>query len=287
MFSKYYKKLDNIRVMCTLCNRFCILKNNEFGFCNVRQNIDNKIFSHVYNKPISINIDPIEKKPLYFFLKNTNTLSFGTPGCNFDCAFCQNHEVSYCKGYDFSKLQEYNAKEIVNLALKNKCKSISYTYTEPTIFGEYALEAMREARANNLKNVFVSNGYFSKEYLSDILPYLDAINIDLKGTQRFYDKLIPGVKLDLIKENIKTIHKNKIHLELTTLIIEGYNSSREDLEELFQFIHSLSPNICLHLSRALPHYRLKDIIPTPLKTLVFAKKLAEDIGLKHVYLGNV
>lgn len=287
MLSKYFKSLENKKVLCTLCYRSCVIRENETGFCKVRKNIDGKLFSLVYNKPISINIDQIEKKPLYHFLPKTKTLSLGTNGCNFNCAFCQNHTISDCKIIDFSKIKEFTSDDIITLALENNCPSISYTYTEPTVFGEYAFEIMKKAKKLGLKNIFVSNGYFSKDYLADILPYLDAINVDLKGTQEFYDTLIPGIQVKYIKENIKELHKHNIHLEITNLLIENYNTKEKDIEEIVDFIFSVSPKIPLHFSRSFPHYRLKHIIPTKLETLKLAEKIARDKGIENVYLGNI
>jgi len=287
MLSKYFKSLDNKKVLCTLCCRSCVIRENETGFCKVRKNIDGKLFSLVYNKPISINIDQIEKKPLYHFLPKTKTLSFGTPGCNFDCAFCQNHDVSNSKKIDLTKIKEFTSDDIINLALENYCPSISYTYTEPTVFGEYAFEIMKKAKKLGIKNIFVSNGYFSKDYLDEILPYLDAINIDLKGTQRFYDTLIPGIQVKQIKENIRELYKNNIHLEITNLLIENYNTKEKDIEEIVDFVFSVSPKIPLHFSRSFPHHHLKHIIPTKLETLKFAEKIARDKGIENVYLGNI
>lgn len=287
MLSKYFKSLDDNKVLCNLCCRFCVIRENETGFCKVRKNIDGKLFSLVYNKPISINIDPIEKKPLYHFLPKTRTLSFGTPGCNFDCAFCQNHTISNSKNIDLSKLKEFTSDDIINMALENNCPSISYTYTEPTVFGEYALDIMKKAKKLGIKNIFVSNAYFSKEYLKDILPYLDAINVDLKGAQKFYDTLIPGIQTKHIKENIKELHNHNIHIEITNLLIENYNTSKEEIEEVVDFIVSVSPKIPLHFSRSFPHYRLKHITPTKIETLKLAEKIAKDKGLENVYLGNI
>jgi len=287
MLSKYFKSLENKKVRCTLCYRNCVINENMLGFCKVRKNIDGKLLSLVYNKPISINIDPIEKKPLYHFLSKTKTLSLGTPGCNFDCAFCQNHDVSNCKNIDVLRLNEFTSGDIINMALENNCPSVSYTYTEPTVFGEYALDIMKQAHKNNIKNIFVSNAYFSKEYLNDILPYLDAINVDIKGTQEFYDSLIPGIQVKHIKENIKELHKHNIHIEITNLLIENYNTRKEDIEKVVDFVYSVSPKIPLHFSRSFPHYRLKHITPTKTESLKLAERIAKEKGIESVYLGNI
>ncbi len=287
MFSKYFKIIDSKTIQCTACYRFCLIEDGKTGFCNVRRNQNNKLVSLVYGKPISVCVDPIEKKPLFQFLPRTKTLSFGTPGCNFDCSFCQNFEISNCKNINIDSLLEVSPKEIIVLAKKYKTPSISYTYTEPTIFVDYALDIMKLAHKENLKNIWVSNGYMSKEVLDDITPYLDAINVDLKGNQEFYNKLIKGINVDKIKDNILAIHKNKIHIEITNLLIEGHNTKQENVQEIVDFVYSVSPKIPLHFSRAFPYYRLTDIIPTKLDTLRLAEKIAKDKGLETIYLGNV
>jgi pyruvate formate lyase activating enzyme len=285
MFSIFFKILDskNKTIQCTACNRYCVIKNEEKGFCKVRKNQDGKLISLVYGKPISINIDPIEKKPLYNFLPGTKTLSLGTPGCNFDCAFCQNHDISNCKNINLETIDYYSPEEVINLTIERKCPSISYTYTEPTVFVEYVIDIMKQAKKTGIKNIWISNGYMSKEVLKEILPYLDAINIDLKGTQEFYDALIPGINIKHIKENIIELHKNKIHIEITNLLIEGYNTNISEIKETIDFVYSVSKDIPLHFSRAFPHYRLNHIIPTKLETLKLAEKLAKDKGMINVY----
>lgn len=287
MFSKYFQVIDSNTIKCLACNRYCLIQKDKTGFCKVRKNENQKLVSLVYGKPISINLDPIEKKPLYHFLPGTKTLSLGTPGCNFDCAFCQNHDISNCKNINLEAIDYYSPEDIINLAIEKNCPSISYTYTEPTVFVEYALDIMKQAKRLGIKNIWVSNGYMSKEVLIDIMPYLDAINIDLKGTQEFYNVLIPGINLKHIKENITELHKNKIHIEITNLLIEGHNTKPEDIKETIDFVFSVSKDIPLHFSRAFPHYRLNHIIPTKLETLKLAEKLAKDKGLVNVYLGNI
>jgi len=287
MFSKYFKIIDSNSIQCTACYRACIIKENNTGFCKVRKNIDSRLVTLVYNKISSINIDPIEKKPIFNFLQSTKTLSFGTLGCNFDCAFCQNHEISNCNNKCLELTRQYSPEEIVNLAIEKNCPSISYTYNEPTVFVEFALDTMKLAHKNGLKNIWISNGYMSKEVLKDIVPHLDAINIDLKGTQDFYNALIPGIYVKHIKENIKELYENKIHIEITNLLIENYNTDSKDIQEIVDFVYSVSPDIPLHFSRSFPHYRLNHITPTKLETLKLAEKLAKEKGLVNVYLGNI
>lgn len=286
MFSKYFKKLDSNNIQCLTCNRYCIIPKDKTGFCKVRKNQDGKLVSLVYGKPISVCVDPIEKKPLYNFLQKTKTLSFGTPGCNFDCAFCQNCSISNCSNINLDKIEYISPEDIVALAKKNKTPSISYTYTEPTVFVEFALDTMKLAHKEGIKNIWVTNGYFSKEVFKDISKYLDAANIDLKGSQDFYDKLIPGINLEKIKENIIALYKKKIHIEVTNLLIEGYNTRCKDISEIVDFVYSVSQDIPLHFSKSFGNYRLQDITPTRLETLKLAEEIARAKGLK-VYLGNI
>jgi pyruvate formate lyase activating enzyme len=283
----FFSILGVAEIKCTACNRYCVIKENQTGFCKVRKNINGSLVSLVDNKPIAIAIDPIEKKPLYHFLPKTKTLSFGTVGCNFDCAFCQNFSISNPKEFNLDLLPMVSEQQIIDLALKNNLPSISYTYNEPTVFSEFALRVMKLAKKNNLKNIWVSNGYMSKEVLKELTKYLDAINIDLKGDQAFYDNLIPGINVDIIKENIKYLHKKGVHVEITNLLLEGYNTKKEQIQEIIDFVSSISSDIPLHFSRSFPCYRLKDITPTKIESLKLAKDLAISSRLKNIYLGNI
>lgn len=287
MTKTYFIRLDETKIRCTACNRYCVLSKDQTGFCKVRKNVNGSLISLVDNKPIAVAIDPIAKKPLNNFLQNTKTLSFGTIGCNFNCAFCQNFSLLDPNNFNLDLLPILSEKMIVDLALKYKTPSISYTYTEPTVFVEFALRVMKLAKKNNLKNIWVSNGYMSKEVLIDLVKYLDAINIDLKGDQSFYDKLIPGVFVNKVKENIRFLYKNNIHIEITNLLIEGYNTKKEQIQEIIDFVYSVSPDIPLHFTRAFPNYKLQNIIPTKIETLTLARDLAIKKGLKYVYLGNI
>lgn len=285
--AKFYKKLKNKKVACNACYRNCIIKENEHGFCFVRKNINGSLYSLVYDKPVSINIDPIEKKPIYHYLPKTNTLSLGTYGCNFDCDFCQNHEIAKIESIEkINKIKKINAKEIIDLAKKYKCQSISYTYTEPTIFVEYALEIMKLAHKNGLKNIWVSNGYMQPGVFKEIINYIDCINIDLKGDKEFYYNLVNKTYDSHVKKNIQKFFK-KTHVEVTQLLINGYNDSDKQITDFVKFIKSISEDIPVHFSRAYGCYKLKKIIPTKLSTLEKAKKIAIENGLKHVYLGNI
>lgn len=285
---KLYKKINKTTSQCLLCNHHCKISLGNFGICKTRQNQNGKIIGIYEGKIISENIDPIEKKPLFGFMKGTYTYSIASPGCNFRCPWCQNYEISQLSedliGDDF---EAKKPQEIIQSAISNNCPSISYTYTEPTLMGNWAVKTMKLAHKNNLKNIFVSNGYMSKELLGEILPYLDAINIDLKFMDSKKYLKYCGAKLEPILENIKTIYKNKTHIELTTLIVPELNDSKQELTKIARFIYDLDAKIPWHISRFYPHYKLSNLEPTDMKTLELAKKIAKNIGLKNVYIGNV
>lgn len=284
-----YKKLKNDLVQCRACAHYCAIKESETGKCGVRQNVAGELQLLVYGQPVAINIDPMEKKPLYHFLPGTKILSLGTFGCNFKCAFCQNWDMS--QNMDFRPRtmdnDEWPPQKIVELALKYKTLSIAYTYNEPTIFAEYAHDIMALAHRRGLKNVWVSNGFFSQETLEYIGPYLDAINIDLKSfSDEFYQKTC-GARLQPVLDTIKRVQERGIHQEITTLLIPGENDSDAELKQITEFIASVSENIPWHISRFHPDYRMLDKNITPYQSLIKAREIGFKAGLKHVYLGNV
>lgn len=292
-----YKKINKNTFQCILCNHYCKISIGNFGICKTRQNQNGKIIGIYEGKIISENVDPIEKKPLFNFMKGTFTYSIASLGCNLRCPWCQNYEISQfdknSKFQDTITNQIINSnlptkpEEIIQAVKDNNCPSISYTYTEPTLMGNWAIKTMKLANENNLKNIFVSNGYMSKKFLKEILPYLDAINIDLKFMEANKYLKNCGAKLEPILENIKTIYKNKIHIELTTLIIPGLNDSKSELTKIAKFIYNLDSKIPWHISRFFPHYKLSNLEPTDIKILELAQKTAKNIGLKDVYIGNV
>jgi len=259
----------------------------------------------VYGQAVGLHLDPIEKKPLYHFLPGGTTLSFGTIGCSFGCLFCQNYfqsqpsrRIRYQKGPSQNKIktikrlikqlsQPASPDDIVQLALKLKTDSIAYTYNEPTIFIEYALDTAKLAKKHGLLNIFVSNGFESKESLDLILPYLDAINVDLKSfNSRFYQKIVKG-RLDYVLENITYLHKKGVHIEITTLIIPGHNDDLKELTQIAGFIKDLDPNIPWHISAFYPAYQMTQTPPTPPQTLIKARQIGLETGLHYVYTGNI
>jgi len=282
-----YEKLDG-KVRCNACNHRCIIPDQKKGICGVRENQDGKLYSLVYGKIIAEHIDPIEKKPLYHFLPGTFSFSIATVGCNFKCLHCQNADISQAPTSKSVGGKTLTPEQIVQDALKNKCPSISYTYTEPTVFMEFALDCMKLAHKKGLKNIWVSNGYMTKETLDLVSPYLDATNIDLKGfTEEFY-RDICGARLKPVLENLVEIKKRKIHLEVTTLIIPGKNDSEKELGEIAKFIKKeLGADTPWHVSRFFPQYKMMDIPPTPVEKIHQAVKIGKEAGLDYVYAGNI
>lgn len=283
-----YEKMQGTEVRCHLCGHNCLIHKGKRGICAVRENRDGTLYSLVYGKVISMNIDPIEKKPLFHFLPGTSSLSIATVGCNFRCKHCQNYEISqYPRERKFTiPGSDMTPENIINAALQNNCESISYTYTEPTIFFEFAYDCARIAHEKGIRNVFVSNGYTGPEATRLIAPFLDAINVDLKGSDKFY-KEICGARLEPVRNTIRLMHDLGVWVEVTTLIIPDLNDSAEDLTDIAGFISSVDPAIPWHVSQFYPTYQLMDKPRTPVSTLKKACDTGYKSGLKYVYQGNV
>lgn len=284
-----YKKLSEGNVQCNLCSHRCTIADNKKGICQVRENRNGMLHTLVYGRTIARHIDPIEKKPLYHFLPGTISYSIATPGCNFRCQWCQNADISQMpREQHLIRGTETSPEEIVSAAQHNNCRSISYTYTEPTVFFEYTLDIAQLAHDAGLSNVYVSNGYITSEMLELFHPYLDAINVDLKAfSEETYKKYI-GAKLQPILDNLKLIKQYGIHLEVTTLIIPTINDDPSELKDIASFIASdLGIETPWHISRFFPTYKLTDISPTHPETLLQAKDIALQTGLRYVYLGNI
>jgi len=284
----YVKKPSQV-VQCNLCAHRCTIQPSHFGICNVRQNIKGQLNTHVYGEVIAANIDPIEKKPLYHFLPGSQSFSIATPGCNFRCDFCQNWQISQLSSTDASSYsqQQYSPKEVVLQARITHCQSIAYTYTEPTIFFEYAYDTSKEAHNHGITNVFVTNGYMTSEAVDTIAPVLDAANIDLKSFRdEFYKKICKG-RLQPVLDTIQTMYSHNIWIELTTLLIPGKNDSKQELNDIAEFIASLSIDIPWHISRFHPNYQITDIKPTSMKTMEQARAIGQHHGLRYIYLGNI
>ncbi|MFA5156707.1 MAG: AmmeMemoRadiSam system radical SAM enzyme [Candidatus Omnitrophota bacterium] len=284
-----YEKLENKLVRCFLCAHQCRIPDTKYGFCGVRQNLDGTLYTHVYGKPITLHIDPIEKKPLYHFLPGTFSFSLATVGCNFHCGFCQNWEISQTTARDGVRFPEEDVfpGEIVENALKNECRSISYTYTEPTIFFEYALDIAKLAKEKGLYNVFVTNGYMTKDALEMIRPFLDAANVDLKFFREDSYRRVCTASLEPVKDTIRLMRELGIWVEVTTLVVPGENDSKEELGDIANFLASVDKGMPWHISRFHPDYKFTDHKATPEETLKMAQGLGKAAGIKYIYAGNV
>lgn len=285
-----YKTLENNEVKCDLCSFHCKISPNKTGRCAVRKNIDGVLYSLNYDKICSLAVDPIEKKPLFHFLPGSKSLSLAAFGCNFKCEFCQNSQISqFAQSGKFPCAESYSPERIVQLALENDCQSISYTYSEPTVFFELAQETAKIAREKGLKNVFVSNGYFSHQALEKMENWLDAINIDLKSfSEKFYQKTCKA-SLKPVLRNIEQIAKHtEIWLEITTLVIPELNDSDTELRSIAEFIaDKASPQIPWHVSAFHPAYKMPQTSSTPQEKLLRAFEIGTQASLKHIYLGNI
>ncbi|MCD6463954.1 AmmeMemoRadiSam system radical SAM enzyme [Candidatus Woesearchaeota archaeon] len=287
----FYEKLENNKVKCNLCPRRCVIPNNKFGACGVRKNINGKLYSIVYGKPCSIAIDPIEKKPLFHFLPGSKAFSIATIGCNLYCKYCQNWEISHPEKKQellliLEKQSVLEPEIIVEKAIANGCEVIAYTYTEPTIFYEYALDIARIAKKQGLKNIIVSNGFIEEQALKHWVKYLHAANIDLKAfNNNFYNKLA-SAWIEPVLKSLK-LYKQNLWLEITNLLIPGWNDDLQEINAMAEWIaKNLGKETPLHITRFYPHYKMLDVPPTPIETL----KKARQTALQHltfVYNGNI
>jgi pyruvate formate lyase activating enzyme len=285
----FQQQKEDRKVLCGLCSHRCLIPDGKRGICSVRENRDGILYSLVYDKVIAQNVDPIEKKPLFHFLPGSTSYSIATPGCNFRCLHCQNADISQLPRDRGGAVmgQEFPPPSIVEHARSYRCASISYTYTEPTIYFELAYDTAQAAVREGLRNVFVSNGYITPEALQTIAPVLHAANIDLKGfSEEFYRKVC-GAKLQPVLDAIRLYKKLGIWLEITTLIIPGHNDSEAELRQIAEFIRSVGEEIPWHVSRFHPTYKLLDQPITPVATLHKARQIGLDAGLRYVYQGNV
>lgn len=285
-----YKELTDGNVECQNCAHYCVISPEKRGICHVRENIRGKLYALNYGKVIACHIDPIEKKPLFHFLPGSQSLSIAAVGCNLKCANCQNWDISQgFKGVREIPGEDMSPEEVVKLALKNKLPSISYTYTEPTIFSEYALDIMKIAKKKGLKNVWVSNGFMSEESAKMIIPYLDANNIDIKGFSDEFYRENCGAWLQPILDTVKLMKKSGVWLEITTLSIPTLSDSEKMFREIAKFIYKdLGPETPWHISAFSGEisWKLKDIEDTSFETLEMAYKIGKETGLKYVYTGN-
>ena len=287
MECRYYKKSDDGRIECQLCPHHCRMADGKTGLCRSRKNKGGVLVSEVYGKPCSLAIDPIEKKPLYHFHPGTTCLSMACTGCNFRCLNCQNYEISQVQP---SEVDHYDLspEAVVELCLEHHCPGIAYTYTEPLTYLEYITDTARLAHEAGLWNILVTAGYVCQEPLKDLLPYLDAANIDLKSFSDDIYMKVSGGHLQPVLDTILAMHGAGVWIELTNLVIPGVNDDRQMIRKMCRWIaaNGLADNP-LHFSRFFPKYKMRNIPPTPLQTLKEAEQIALEEGIKYVYLGNV
>jgi pyruvate formate lyase activating enzyme len=284
-----YDRIDGHRVHCRLCSHGCVIADGDRGLCQVRKNEGGTLVSLVYERVIARDVDPIEKKPLFHFYPGTRAYSIATVGCNFTCLYCQNHSLSqYPRRHGGQIIGDLvPAGEIVEDAVESGCHAIAYTYSEPTIAIEYVLEVMEAAHAADLTNVWVTNGYFTADAASLVIPWLDAANVDLKGiSDRMYHEIVGG-NVRPVLDTIERLSEAGVWVEVTTLVVPGINDSPDELRWTAEAIRGLSPTIPWHVSRFFPAYRMVDRGPTPIPTLELAAKIGRDVGLQFIYIGNV
>ncbi len=284
----FYKSRQDNKVKCQLCAHNCLVKPGQSGVCNVRLNENGKLYSLIYGFPITENIDPIEKKPLFHFQPGTLSYSIATAGCNFRCEHCQNYSISQLPLIERSiRGQKSSPEQIVQRAIDSGCSSIAYTYTEPTIFYEFALDIAVLATESGLKNIFVTNGYINPEPLKKIKPYLHGANIDLKSFSDDFYRKICKAKLQPVLDSIKLYYQMNIWIEITTLVIPSLNDSAEELNKIAEFIAGIDRNIPWHVSAFFPTYKMIDKEPTSPQILMQAREIGLQKGLKFVYTGNI
>lgn len=284
--AQFWQRSDG-DVQCTLCHQLCRVRPGKRGLCGVRENQDGKFMTLVYGNLIAANVDPIEKKPFFHFLPGSLAYSIATAGCNFRCLHCQNADISQMpKETGQTPGSFVSPEEVVAAAEAEGCQTIAYTYTEPTIFFEYAYDVAVMAKEKGLKNVFVSNGYTGEEAARKIAPILDANNIDLKGDDQFYRKVC-GARLEPVEKNIELFWKSGVWVEVTTLLIPGYNDSEEQLRAMAEFLASVSTDIPWHVTAFYPMYKMKGVPATGAVSLRRGVKIGREAGLKYVYSGNI
>jgi pyruvate formate lyase activating enzyme len=284
----YWQKTDRGLLQCTLCNHACKLKDGQDGICGVRRRRGDVIESLVYGRVIAENVDPIEKKPLFHVLPGSLSYSIATAGCNFHCRHCQNASISQVDGNisRFIRGARREPEQIVAAALASGCRSISYTYVEPTVFFEYAYDCCREAQQHGLLNAFVSNGYMTGTVITQLAPVLAAINIDIKSFRNDFYRDICGAKLAPVLEAVAMFRERGVWVEVTTLVIPTMNDSEEELRDIAKFLVSVDKDIPWHVTGFYPTYKMTQLPPTDPAALSWARQLGLAEGLRFVYTGN-
>ena len=283
----YKKSSKTQKIRCEICANYCKIADGHVGVCRQHKNINGELFDESYGIVSSLSPDPIEKKPLHHFLPGTFTYSIGGFGCNMTCLHCQNYMISH--EYDkYSRGVKITPEAIVENALRYNCKSIAWTYNEPTIHLPFNKETSLLAKEKNLKVIYVSNGYYSDKSIEEVLGFVDAFNIDLKSMSKEFYKKVCGADLDIVLDNLRRIYSEGKHLEITNLIINNHNDSISEISELCDFVvDELGSDVPLHFSRAFPHYKMNDISPTNREILFKARQIALEKGIKNVHLGNI
>jgi len=282
----YWEKAPGGLIRCTLCPKFCSLRPFERGNCRVRVSLENRLATLVYGRPCSVAIDPIEKKPVFHFLPGSTAFSFATAGCLLACRYCQNWQISQANPEDLDS-EDLPPEAAISAAARSGCRSIAYTYTEPTIFYEYMLDTARLAREAGLGNIVISCGYINPEPLAQLTPFLDVMKVDLKGfTQRFY-RTVCGGTLDPVLKTLEGLSHTKVLIDVVTLVLPTLNDDMATMEKMFRWLHEkLGPDISLFLSRFHPTFQLRNLPPTPEETVAKLREKAMQIGLRYVYVGN-
>jgi pyruvate formate lyase activating enzyme len=286
--ARWWRPLENGKLLCYLCPRLCEIPEGKAGFCFIRKNEGGRLVSLGYGRSTGFAVDPIEKKPLNHFLPGTGVLSFGTAGCNLGCKFCQNWDISKAR-LDERRLEEGSPEAVVELALRSGCASIAYTYNDPVIWAEYAIDIARVAREAGLKNVFVTAGYVTPEARPEVFRYMDAANVDLKAFSEDFYRHVTLSHLEPVKDTLVWLKReSEVWFEITTLLIPGRNDSdREIAEECAWIAASLGPDVPLHFTAFHPDFKMLDVRATPAATLQRARRIALEAGLRYVYVGNV
>jgi len=286
--ARWWDALENHKVKCSLCPRECVIAAGAFGFCSARKNIDGELKSIAYGRPVSLQVDPIEKKPLARFLSGTSTFSLGTFGCNLNCCFCQNSSISRGHYEEAEKQRFFPPDTVVQMALEYKCHSIAFTYNEPTIFAEYAIDIAEKAHRQGLATVLVSNGYITPGAAADLYPHIDAANIDMKGFSEDFYREMCGASLQPVLDAIKYFYNLGRHLEITNLVIPGKNDSVEMIDLWLDWVeNNLDKDIPLHFSAFHPAHKYNASTRTPRETLFRIKTQANSRGFNSVFLGNI
>jgi len=282
----FYENLDGGKIKCTLCPKGCVVADSRTGICGVRENVTGKLYSLVYEKPVAVHLDPIEKKPLYHFYPGSEILSIGTYGCNMECSFCQNYDISQVfEVSDFKFIDNVPPESIIKMCIDRKIGFVAFTYNEPTVFFEYMLDTAKLCKANGLRTVSVSNGQINEKPLRHLINYIDAFNIDLKAFNSDFYRNICGGDLQTTLNTLKIIVEEKKHLEVTFLLIEGFNDDENEFRQMCEFVKSLGDEVVFHISRSFPRYKL-EFDATPISLLKKFESIAQEY-IKYVYTGNI